>query len=141
MKVKKVKKITIYTAGFDGSAKPNPGPIRIGGWIRKYKDKELIHTFSIDAGYGSNIEAEYLALITLLKVVDYLKIEYILIVGDCLPIIRQVNKKSKAKKVITQKYRDIALNLLKNKNWALRHIKRHRNREADNLSHLIQTQK
>ena len=63
MKRKKLK----YTAGFDGSSMPNPGQMRIGGWIRKPKDNILIYSFSTNIGHGSSCEAEYLALITLLK--------------------------------------------------------------------------
>ena len=133
MKRKKTKK---HTAGFDGSAMPNPGQMRIGGWIRRPKDNKLIHNFSIDIGHGSSCEAEYLALITLLKMIDHLNIKDISIIGDNLPLINQVNKKAKAKKAITQRYRDRALNLLKNKNWSLKYVNRWNNGEADLLTHI-----
>ena len=132
MKRKKLK----YTAGFDGSAMPNPGQMRIGGWIRKPKNNILIHSFSTDIGHGSSCEAEYLALITLLKKIKNLKIKNILIIGDNLPIIEQVTHKAKAKNVITQKYRDIALQLFENENWLLKHVHRYNNIEAHNLTQL-----
>ena len=51
-----------YVAHFDGSAKPNPGEMKIGGRITTPK-QNIVYDYSKDLGKGTNNEAEYLSLI------------------------------------------------------------------------------
>ena len=53
-----------YTAYFDGSAKPNPGMMKIGGLV-KDETGTIKGEYSKELGHGTNNEAEYLSLIIL----------------------------------------------------------------------------
>jgi ribonuclease HI len=136
--IRKMKKTWVsthyeYYAGFDGSAKPNPGQMRIGGWICG-PNGQAIKKFSNDIGLGTNNEAEYRALITLLKIVDKMEVKSIKIVGDSQVVINQVNKKAKARDKRMREFRDEVLSLLKGKYWSLKFIPRKFNADADSLT-------
>lgn len=123
-----------YTAGFDGSATPNPGEMKIGTWINTPEGKRL-HTTSLSIGHGTNNEAEYTALLALLAVVRTLKIKDIKIQGDSLLVVNQVNGKWKAKNPKMKEFRDHAQELLEGiDNWELTHVLRDKNSEADALT-------
>lgn len=125
--------VNSYTAGFDGSATPNPGEMKIGGWIKK--DGKVIFEFQRSIGTGTNNAAEYAALLALVKEAQRRNIQSISIKGDSQLIINQVNGVWKAKKPTMKYYRNKVLSVLKNINdWELIHVVRKHNKEADNLT-------
>jgi RimK family alpha-L-glutamate ligase len=123
----------IFTAYFDGSASPNPGDIKIGGYI-KHDFKTLVK-FSKQKGHGTNNEAEYFALIELLNQLVYYNIKKVRIFGDAKLVIDQVNGDCKNNKFHLQKLAHRANTLLKQiPDWELTWIKRSKNKRADALS-------
>jgi len=125
----------VFMGQFDGSSKPNPGEMKIGGYIKSLADMDnTISTFSLDKGYGTNNRAEYLALIELLKMSITKGIKRINIYGDSKIVIMQVNGKWKANKDMAP-LRDQAVYLLDQfDHWSLSHVPRELNSEADSLT-------
>ncbi len=123
----------LYEGFFDGSAKPNPGIMTIGGFIKE-AGATVIHTFSEELDYGTNNEAEYYAFIRLVSEIIKLDIKKIRIYGDSALVVNQVNRKWKANKKM-RPYRNEAILLLDRvADWRLEHIKRGLNMEADALT-------
>lgn len=123
-----------YTAFFDGSAKPNPGEMKIGGLI-KDESGTIVGEYSRDLGYGTNNEAEYKSLILLVHGLVNGNIENVTIYGDSALVVNQVNRTWKAKDDRMAALRDQAIELLKQiPEWRLEHVKRGFNKEADDLT-------
>ena len=126
--------MTLHEGYFDGSAKPNPGMMKIGGFIRSL-DRSTINEYSSKLGHGTNNEAEYLSLIKLLNNALELGILKIKIYGDSALVVNQVNRTWKAKDERMKAFRDEALSkLAKFHEWRLEHVKRDLNMEADFLT-------
>ena len=125
-----------YMAYFDGSATPNPGDMKIGGYIRGPGTKKgRIYEYSEDIGYGTNNEAEYSSLIHLLEAIKRYGIWKVRIHGDSDLIVKQVNGEYKARDTRMRAFRNEALELLRNVNeWTLLHIPRAQNKDADSLT-------
>ncbi len=125
-----------YMAYFDGGATPNPGDMKIGGYIRGPGTKrQRLYEYSEAIGYGTNNEAEYSSLIHLLKAINKHGIWKVRIHGDSSLIVKQVNGDNKARDSRMKAFRDQALELLKNVNeWTLIDIPRSQNKEADSLT-------
>jgi ribonuclease HI len=85
-----------YTAFFDGSARPNPGEMSIGGYIQT-PNKEVIYQYSIKLGHGTNNIAEYQSLIHVLRECRRRGIQLVNIKGDSQLVINQVNETWKCK--------------------------------------------
>jgi ribonuclease HI len=125
----------LYEGYFDGSAIPNPGQRKIGGYIKKVSDKEVFHKYSIDLGYGTNNEAEYMSLIELCDNLKKFGITSINIYGDSLLVINQINSVWKARDPRMESFKVTALDLLKPiPNWTLTHVRRNMNMLADSLT-------
>jgi len=125
--------MTKHFGAFDGGATPNPGQMKIGGFIRLY-DKTIFR-YSDSIGYGTNNIAEYASLLRLVKKAQKLGIEDIYIKGDSQLIINQVNGVWKAKDPRMKQYRDRVLAALSHiKKWELNHVLRKYNSEADSLT-------
>lgn len=123
----------IYTAAFDGSATPNPGKIKIGGWIRDPQGF-LVCSYSKEMGEGTNNEAEYSSLLYLMKEIDKRGIKKVIIYGDSAVVINQVNGIYKTRKSNMQSLRDKVIAAGKKFEYTLEHIKRKYNTEADSLT-------
>ena len=81
----------VYEAYFDGSATPNPGARKIGGYILDPTSRKKVATYSQDLGYGTNNEAEYLSLYHLSMKIRDLGIKKVKIYGDSKLVVNQVN--------------------------------------------------
>ena len=124
----------MYTGGFDGSATPNPGQMKIGGWIKDPSGK-IIFEFSREIGQGTNNVAEYAALLTLVKEANRRGIKEIRIKGDSQIVVNQVNRVWRAKVYNMRFYRRRVLSVLNQMDkWELVHVVRKFNKEADNLT-------
>ncbi len=123
-----------FTAYFDGSASPNPGNMKIGGYIKD--GTYTLAKFSTEIGYGTNNEAEYWALIELLRKIVSHNIQKVRIFGDAKLVIDQVNGNCKNNKLHLQRLALKANLLLKQipVEWKLSWIKRSKNKRADALS-------
>ena len=126
---------TTYEAFFDGSAKPNPGEMKIGGRILTPGAKNVIDEYSIDMGHGTNNEAEYLSLIEVADRLVKLKASTVKIYGDSEFVINQVTGIYKAKDPRMKLLKGRVLKLLDLiPNWKLKHIYREHNMAADALT-------
>jgi ribonuclease HI len=70
----------LWLAWFDGSARPNPGRLGIGGVLR-HPDGQLFEHCAA-AGHGDSNEAEYLALIAVLEMALQLNAAPLIVCGD-----------------------------------------------------------
>jgi len=123
-----------YKAWFDGGATPNPGIMKIGGFIQN-PDTEEVFRYSKTLGYGTNNEAEYKSLIFLLQEIIRRNIKKISIYGDSQLVVNQVNGIFKTKDYRMKKLRNEARTLLKKIDRSnLHHIPRSKNKKADSLT-------
>jgi ribonuclease HI len=125
--------MTRYTGAFDGGATPNPGDMKIGGFIKLHG--KTIFRYSDSIGYGTNNIAEYASLLKLVKQAQRLGIQNIYIQGDSQLVINQVNGEWKARDPRMKQYRDRVIATLKHiKKWEIKHVVRKHNQEADSLT-------
>jgi ribonuclease HI len=122
---------TVWMAWFDGSARPNPGRIGIGGVLREPDGK--LHEHYAAAGHGDSNEAEYLALIAVLEMAVKLGAAPLVIYGDSRVVIDSLSSTSHAGTLSDYHARAGAL-LAQLPEVTLRWIPRHRNAVADALS-------
>lgn len=122
-----------YKAFFDGSSKPNPGEMTIGGFIED-QNGERICGFRMGMGSGTNNVAEYLAIIEVLEEAIRQGIRRIEIFGDSQLVVNQVNNKWKSNQSMTPYKEKVQKLLSKFNKWSLTHIKRELNSEADFLT-------
>lgn len=125
----------MYEAFFDGSAKPNPGVMTVGGLIKFQESGETVHEYSQEIGEGTNNEAEYSSLLMLLDEVLERNIQSIVIYGDSALVVNQVNRTWKAKDERMKALRNHARQMLSLiPQWELKHVLRGKNKEADSLT-------
>lgn len=122
-----------WRAWFDGSARPNPGRCGLGA-VLEGPDGQRIE-LSLDGGHGNSSEAEYRALIALLRAAVRHGARDLAVQGDSQVVIDDVHAPDCASAPALQAYRREALALLARLPGAcLRWIPRHRNLQADALS-------
>jgi len=124
----------LFTAYFDGSAKPNPGARHIG-YVIYDSDGNITTEFHQSIGYGTNNQAEYQALLFLLNHVRNMKIKDIHVMGDSKLVINQINGIWKCKDPELNKIKEICDKYLKEiPKWKLEWVSRNQNKKADILS-------
>ena len=123
----------IHVAAFDGGATPNPGQMKIGGWIRDPNGKRIYY-YTEEIGHGTNNEAEYYSLIKLMEEIKRRGIQKIHIQGDSALVVNQVNGIWKAKDHRMKSLRDHVLKLSCGIDFNLEHVLRQFNSEADSLT-------
>lgn len=121
-----------FEGWFDGSSKPNPGEMKVGGYIQQ--DGKTVYEFSKDLGHGTNNKAEYFALIHLCTGVAILGIKEIDIKGDSLLVVNQMNKSWKCKDANIKILRDKCIKLLDGVKYTISHVPRGENKIADSLT-------
>jgi len=77
---------------FDGCCNPNPGEMGLGIVVWDESDKKIIE-ISEKAGFGTNNQAEYLALLKGLETLSGIYTGTVLVLGDSQLVINQVNGK------------------------------------------------
>lgn len=122
-----------WRAWFDGSARPNPGRCGLGV-VLESPDGQRIE-LSLDGGYGNSSEAEYRALIAVLRAASDHGATDLVVLGDSQVVIDDVNGPDCASAPILHALRSEALVLLGRLPQAsVRWIPRHKNSQADALS-------
>ncbi len=117
---------------FDGSAKPNPGKMRIGAVVKCCGNVEEI---SKEVGNGTNNMAEYLALIEALKVARKMGALAVKAYGDSTLVVEQVNGRWKTKSKELKQLKWEVLELLgRFKRWEIRWIPELENERAHKLA-------
>jgi len=81
---------------FDGGARPNPGPIEAAVVMR---GKTF---FGSNLGAGSNVEAEWAALIFALEVSRAVGLQDIILIGDCAIVIEQARGRARCRSASLQ---------------------------------------
>lgn len=124
---------TAWLAWFDGSAHPNPGKIGIGGLLIG-PDGATVEICRC-AGVGNSSVAEYRALIAVLEAGVQLQPAQLVVYGDSLVIIDDINQRAAKGALSLRGERARALSLIAQMtDVQLRWIPRHRNAAADRLS-------
>ncbi|WP_240224570.1 ribonuclease HI family protein [Rheinheimera hassiensis] len=124
-----------YSGHFDGSALSNPGPIGLGAVI--FADGAEINSASVPRKPGTNNEAEYQALILLLKRALKAGIREIACFGDSKLVVEQVNGRWAINKPELKAYYTTVTNLIRQFNHvSIEWVKREKNARADELSRM-----
>lgn len=125
-----------WRAWFDGSARPNPGRCGLGALLLGPEGQRI--ALSLDGGHGNSSEAEYRALIALLRAALEQGACDIAIHGDSQVVVDDINAPDVASAPALRPLRDEALALLTRLRAAgsasVRWIPRHKNIDADALS-------
>ncbi len=117
---------------FDGSARPNPGRMKIGAIIRMNGKEKRI---SKEMGWGTNNMAEYLALIEALKKALEMGAEEVEIYGDSTLVIEQLRGNYRVRDEKMKKlYAEVIKLLSKFQNWTANWIPEELNKTAHDLS-------
>jgi ribonuclease HI len=123
----------IYT---DGASKGNPGPAG-AGWVIEKKDSLQKIRKGKFLGSATNNEAEYQALILALEEALALGADRVQIFLDSELLVRQLNGLYKVKSPrLTGYYKKSRELLSKFINYAIMHVYREGNREADRLANV-----
>jgi ribonuclease HI len=123
-----------HKAWFDGGSTPNPGIMKIGGYIQNPSAEEIFR-YSKTLGHGTNNEAEYKSLIFLLQEIVTRDINKVSIFGDSQLVVNQVTGVFKTRDYRMKKMRrEVRTLLQKIDRWNLHHIPRAKNKKADSLT-------
>jgi ribonuclease HI len=118
----------------DGASKGNPGPAGAGWVLTNDLNTAPVKGYKF-LGQATNNEAEYQALILGLQQALFRSIEEIRIHMDSELLVRQLNGQYRVKNprlaLLFQQVRDL---LLKFKKYAIIHIPREQNQEADRMA-------
>lgn len=125
----------MYQAFFDGSSKGNPGPCSIGYTILDDEGRVVIDDSEQVSEQNTNNFAEYTALIKLLEKLIELKVDSVLIQGDSLLVVNQVNGKWVVNPGHLKDLHRIAKRLIRQiRDYKLEHVRRGKNKLADILA-------
>ena len=125
-----------YKMQFDGCSKSNPGIAGAGAVIYKFNE-EISHKIKFVGNNATNNVAEYVGLIIGLKEAISLGIKNIIVEGDSMLVIKQMNGEYKFKSSNLIDLYIEANNLSKNFEYiSFNHIYRKNNKRADELSNL-----
>ncbi len=117
---------------FDGSARPNPGSMKIGAVV---KCCGSVYEISKNVGKGTNNMAEYLALIEALKAARKMGAKSVKIYGDSSIVIEQINGNWKVKSEELKNLKREVMDLLgKFKRWKAEWIPDSKNKRAHDLA-------
>jgi len=122
-----------YLLQFDGCSKGNPGMAAAGAVL--YKNNIEIWSGSKFLGYNeTNNYAEYMGLIMGLTKANELNISELIVEGDSMLIIKQMNGENQVRSSNISELHKLAMQLkLKFSNIIFTHIYREKNKRADEL--------
>jgi ribonuclease HI len=123
--------MTCATLYFDGCSKGNPGPSGSGALIKDEKDIWSGYEY---IGNTTNNVAEYKGLILGLKQLKFLNINKVIVKGDSMIVINQMNGKYKVNAPHLLPLYNEAKELIKDIDVTFLYISRDQNKEADYLA-------
>lgn len=117
----------------DGGARGNPGPAAVGVVVRD-ESGEILSTVSATIGEATNNVAEYRALLAGIEQATQLGADRIELRGDSELVVRQVKGEYKVKNAgIKPLHAEVLGSLEAFDEWAIEHVRREDNSEADTL--------
>jgi ribonuclease HI len=121
------------TVNVDGGARGNPGPAAIGVVVRD-ADGEVLEERGERIGRATNNVAEYRALLLGIELGAAHGATELELVGDSELIVRQVEGRYKVKDPMMRNLHTKVKKALEDfDSWAIRHVRRESNAEADRL--------
>jgi ribonuclease HI len=125
--------VTRLIVNVDGGARGNPGPAAIGVVVRS-SGGEILEERGERIGVATNNVAEYRALLLGIERAAALGAGDLELVGDSELIVRQVKGEYKVKDATLRKlHAEVKQSLRPFEKWAIRHVRREQNVEADRL--------
>ena len=120
----------------DGASRGNPGLASIAYSIQR-NDKILIE-YSEFIGIKTNNQAEYFAFIKALEKILDMNEKEVIIYSDSELLVKQINGLYKVKNIyLKQLFKKAKDLLIKINNYEIIHIKREKNKRADNLCNSV----
>jgi ribonuclease HI len=125
--------LTKLIVNVDGGARGNPGPAAIGAVVQS-ADGEMLEERGERIGVATNNVAEYRALLLGIELAAAQGASEVELVGDSELIVRQVKGEYKVKDATMRElHTEVKRALQPFEKWAIRHVKREHNAEADRL--------
>ena len=125
--------LTKLIVNVDGGARGNPGPAAIGAVVQS-ADGEMLEERGERIGIATNNVAEYRALLLGIELAAAQGASEVELVGDSELIVRQVKGEYKVKDATMRKlHAEVKRALAPFDSWAIRHVRREHNSEADRL--------
>lgn len=122
---------------FDGCSKSNPGLAGAGAVIYNVKNDEIWNGSEFVGTNVTNNNAEYMGLIIGLKQAKEMKIKQLIVEGDSMLVIKQMNGEYKVKSLhLIELYNEAKLLEKVFDSIHYKHIYRNNNKRADELSNI-----
>jgi ribonuclease HI len=117
----------------DGGARGNPGPAAVGIVVQD-ADGGVLEEVAERIGSATNNVAEYRAVLLGIERARELGATDVELIGDSELIVRQVNGEYKVKdSTLRELHGEVSRALAPFESWAIRHVRRESNAEADRL--------
>src|SRR5712692_8056370 len=124
-----------YTAQIDGASRGNPGPASYAVLIRR-PNGEVLDQLKKEIGRGTNNVAEYYALIAALDYAQTHHLRKLRVRSDSELLVRQMKGHYRVKSFALRQLHERARKLAGSLDYfAIEHVPREQNREADRLAH------
>jgi len=125
--------LTKLIVNVDGGARGNPGPAAIGAVVQS-ADGKMLEERGERIGVATNNVAEYRALLLGIELAAAQGASEVELIGDSELIVRQVKGEYKVKDATMRKlHAEVKRALQPFEKWAICHVKREQNAEADRL--------
>lgn len=123
-------KVIVY---IDGGSRGNPGPAA-SAYVLQDKNGNQLQAEGFFLGRATNNVAEYTSFIKALEALEQIHAEKIKIFSDSELLVKQINGQYKVKSEQIRPLFGRVVELLGQfKDWELKHVRRHKNKEADKL--------
>lgn len=125
----------IYLLRFDGGSRGNPGIAGAGMVLYDDQGTEIWSGWKFHSERATNNVAEYLGLLSGLKCVESFGIKRLIVEGDSLLIVKQLNREYRVKEKTLKKFYEASVDIAEKFDYfEIRHIPRAENSRADWLA-------